>query len=140
MKRSLGERPCCSVGAAAMKPAATFGEGPPWPELGYVDREGRRTRRRIEPHGLLVRAPLWYIVGWDLEKDAARLFRVDRIRRPILDEATFEPRPIELVTRVCPDARPARGRERRRLGSTSAQIIGPPEIPPSIAHGPRPGG
>jgi predicted DNA-binding transcriptional regulator YafY len=43
--------------------------------FGYTDRQGRPTRRRVEPHGLLVRAPLWYIVAWDAEG-------LDPFRRP----------------------------------------------------------
>jgi predicted DNA-binding transcriptional regulator YafY len=73
--------------------------------FNYVDREGRRTRRQVEPHGLLVRAPLWYVIAWDPRRDAPRLFRADRIRRPSVTEETFLPRPHELVTRICPDAR-----------------------------------
>lgn len=73
--------------------------------FNYVDREGRRTRRRVEPHGLLVRAPLWYVIAWDPRRGAPRLFRADRIRRPSITEQAFLPRPHELVTRVCPDAR-----------------------------------
>jgi predicted DNA-binding transcriptional regulator YafY len=73
----------------------------------YVGRDGRPGRRRIEPHGLLVRAPLWYVIAWDLDKDAARLFRMDRIRHPSVQrEARFGRRPLDLVTGVCPDARP----------------------------------
>ena len=73
----------------------------------YVDAHGRRTRRRVEPHGLLVRAPLWYLIAWDVRREAARLFRADRIRRPATTSVRFLPRPHELVTGVCPDARPA---------------------------------
>jgi predicted DNA-binding transcriptional regulator YafY len=75
----------------------------------YVDRTGRRTRRHIEPHGLLVRAPLWYVVAWDPRRDAPRLFRADRIHRPVTATETFQPRPYELVTEVCRDARPMHG-------------------------------
>ena len=75
--------------------------------FSYVDRAGRRTRRRVEPHGLLVRAPLWYVIAWDPRRAAPRLFRADRIRRPSISDQTFRPRPHELVTRVCPDARSA---------------------------------
>lgn len=75
--------------------------------FSYVDRAGRRTRRRVEPHGLLVRAPLWYVIAWDPRRDAPRLFRADRMRRPSISDQTFLPRPHELVTRVCPDARSA---------------------------------
>jgi predicted DNA-binding transcriptional regulator YafY len=73
--------------------------------FSYVDREGRRTRRRVEPHGLLVRAPLWYVIAWDPRRNAPRLFRADRIRRPSITGEAFLPRPHELVTRICPDAR-----------------------------------
>ncbi len=75
--------------------------------FGYVDRQGRRTRRLVEPHGLLVRAPLWYVIAWDPRRDAPRLFRADRIRWPRVTEQTFLPRPHELVTRICPDGRTA---------------------------------
>ena len=75
--------------------------------FGYADQAGRRTRRRVEPHGLLVRAPIWYVIAWDVDRDAARLFRADRVRRPIsATETTFRPRPVDDVTSICPDARP----------------------------------
>lgn len=80
--------------------------------FGYVDGMGRRSRRQVEPHGLLVRPPLWYIVAWDLRRCAPRLFRADRIRRPTVINQTFLPRPHELVTGVCPDARPSIGPDR----------------------------
>lgn len=73
--------------------------------FSYVDRVGRRTRRQVEPHGLLVRAPFWYVIAWDPRRDAPRLFRADRIRRPSITGQTFLPRPHSLVTRICPDAR-----------------------------------
>jgi predicted DNA-binding transcriptional regulator YafY len=73
----------------------------------YTDARGRQTRRTVEPHGLLVRVPLWYVIGWDPKPDAARLFRADRIRQAEVTTRTFVPRPHELVTGICPDARPA---------------------------------
>ncbi|MFV0259171.1 MAG: helix-turn-helix transcriptional regulator [Acidimicrobiales bacterium] len=78
----------------------------------YVDRAGAATRRVVEPHGLLVSAPLWYVIAWDPEIDEPRLFRADRIRSPHVTARRFTPRPHEVVRRVCPDARPV--------------IIGPP--------------
>lgn len=74
--------------------------------FSYQDATGTRTTRRVEPHGLLLRAPLWYIIAWDQNRGAPRLFRADRIRRPALTDARFVPRPHELVRGVCPDARP----------------------------------
>ncbi|WP_223785645.1 YafY family protein [Myxococcus sp. AS-1-15] len=48
----------------------------------YVDRHGKKSRRCVEPHGLLVEAPVWYVLARDVEKSAARMFRMDRIQRP----------------------------------------------------------
>ena len=72
----------------------------------YRDARGRQTTRSVEPHGLLVRVPAWYIIAWDPTPDAPRLFRADRISRPSVDDTTFVARPHELVTGVCPDAKP----------------------------------
>ena len=46
----------------------------------YRDRQGRGTHRCVEPHGLMVEAPAWYILARDTATGAARLFRMDRIR------------------------------------------------------------
>jgi predicted DNA-binding transcriptional regulator YafY len=76
--------------------------------FAYVDRQGRQTRRRVEPHALLVRAPLWYIIGWDALRDAPRTFRMDRIRSPAVDQAAFVPRPLAVFEELCRGARPLR--------------------------------
>ena len=61
---------------------------------------------------MLVRAPLWYIVGWDTQKDALRLFRMDRVRSPrVLEDAPFRRRPIQAL-------QPLRGK------ATSASALG----------------
>jgi predicted DNA-binding transcriptional regulator YafY len=72
----------------------------------YRTPDGRTTRRLAEPHGLLVRPPLWYVIAWDTGRDAPRLFRADRISEPEVTDRTFVARPNDLVTGVCPDARP----------------------------------
>lgn len=74
----------------------------------YRDRHGSSSRRKVEPHGLLVRAPLWYVIAWDTAIDEPRLFRADRIRSPHVLAQSFVPRPHELVRGTCPDARPVR--------------------------------
>ncbi|HEX7152981.1 MAG TPA: WYL domain-containing protein [Thermoanaerobaculia bacterium] len=58
----------------------------------YVDREGRASTRLVEPHGLLVEVPVWYILGIDCEKQGARMFRMDRITRPrLVTQQRFRP-------------------------------------------------
>ncbi len=74
--------------------------------FSYSDRNGKESRRVVEPHGLLVRAPLWYVIAWDTAIDEPRLFRADRIRSPHVLAQRFVPRPHELVRGTCPDARP----------------------------------
>jgi predicted DNA-binding transcriptional regulator YafY len=72
----------------------------------YTDRHGNRTRREVEPHGLLLRVPYWYAIAWDREKNKPRLFRADRVRRARVTAKPFTPRPQDLVTGLCPDAQP----------------------------------
>jgi predicted DNA-binding transcriptional regulator YafY len=72
----------------------------------YCDQQGRRTDRQVEPHGLLVRQPIWYVIAWDLDRNAPRLFRADRVRTPTVSDRTFVARPSEVVTGVCPNAKP----------------------------------
>lgn len=60
--------------------------------IGYVDREGRESERVVEAHGLMVASPLWYVLAIDAGKQAARTFRLDRIRAATPAGARFEPR------------------------------------------------
>jgi predicted DNA-binding transcriptional regulator YafY len=81
-------------------------------KFDYLDRHGRLSSRTVEPHALLVRAPLWYVIAWDRDKDAARLFRMDRIREVRTVEGEhFGGRPLELVAGICPDAKATSGRQ-----------------------------
>jgi predicted DNA-binding transcriptional regulator YafY len=78
----------------------------------YRDREDRVTHRRVEPHGLLVQTPVWYVLAFDLEKQEPRMFRMDRISRPRLLAHTFRPR-VDVVRSLLPaevDWRPLTGK------------------------------
>jgi len=37
------------------------------------------SQRRVHPWGLLFQHSRWYLAGWDLDRDAERMFRVDRM-------------------------------------------------------------
>src|SRR5690606_5281730 len=79
----------------------------------YTDREDRTTSRRIEPHGLLVQSPVWYVLARDVDKAEPRMFRMDRISRPrILADITFHP-DLAVIQLQLPDReswRPLTGR------------------------------
>jgi predicted DNA-binding transcriptional regulator YafY len=68
------------------------------PRFDYVDADGKTSTRDVDPHGLLVQSPLWYLMAYDLDRDAPRTFRLDRISRAVADETLrFEPQdPREL--------------------------------------------
>jgi predicted DNA-binding transcriptional regulator YafY len=69
----------------------------------YTDRQGRSSNRRVEPHGLLVETPVWYVLARDIEKREPRTFRMDRIARPrILREITFRP-DLQIIKAQFPD-------------------------------------
>ena len=60
----------------------------------YTDRAGATSYRRVEPHGIFVRPPFWYILAVDIDKlegDAQRMFRMDRIANPRPHGQHFEP-------------------------------------------------
>lgn len=58
----------------------------------YTDQHGRRSRRCVEPHGLLVEPPVWYVLARDVDKGEPRMFRMDRISRAkTIPDARFVP-------------------------------------------------
>jgi predicted DNA-binding transcriptional regulator YafY len=48
-------------------------------EIDYHAMTDVRTTRKVEPHGLLVQSPAWYLLARDRLRDAPRMFRLDRI-------------------------------------------------------------
>jgi predicted DNA-binding transcriptional regulator YafY len=67
----------------------------------YADRNGRTSMRRIEPHGLLVTSPVWYLLARDVEKGVPRTFRMDRISRPkLLRHIVFRPDPAVIQAQI----------------------------------------
>jgi predicted DNA-binding transcriptional regulator YafY len=57
--------------------------------FGYTSRHGRATHRDVQPHGLVAHRGLLYLTGFDLGRQAARTFRVDRIVDLRQIEGTF---------------------------------------------------
>jgi len=60
----------------------------------YGDDVSDVPARRAEPHALVARDGHWYLVAWDLDREAWRLFRLDRLTPRVPGGARFEPRPI----------------------------------------------
>jgi predicted DNA-binding transcriptional regulator YafY len=58
--------------------------------LRYRDGSGRVSERDVEPHGLLVSSPLWYVLALDPAK-GPRAFRLDRILSATPTGTVFTP-------------------------------------------------
>ncbi len=58
----------------------------------YKENEDEFTERTIEPYKLANGQEGWYVHSYDLDKDATRSYRLDRIREATVLDETFEPR------------------------------------------------
>jgi len=62
-------------------------------EIEYLkDGEETPTLRRVEPYTIERELPVWRVHTWDRTVDAARTFRLDRMRSARLTDERFEPR------------------------------------------------
>ena len=50
--------------------------------------------RRVEPHHLLLRSGLWYLIGWSVEREDWRVYRVDRMSLRSHNGGRFTPRVV----------------------------------------------
>ncbi|MCB9763880.1 MAG: WYL domain-containing protein [Alphaproteobacteria bacterium] len=74
----------------------------------YVDAAGATSSRHVECIALVLHAPTWYILAWDLDKDASRTFRMDRIAAPTCGDALVGHHPlVEVMAQARPEARSA---------------------------------
>ncbi len=55
---------------------------------------GEALRRHVEPHRLVTVGRKWYLLGYDLDRQDWRSFRMDRLRDPEGTRAIFRPRDI----------------------------------------------
>ena len=68
----------------------------------YRAAEGEATRRDVEPHRLVYSGRRWYLVARDIDRDAWRTFRTDRMQDLSASTLTFRPRepPEDAATMV----------------------------------------
>lgn len=53
--------------------------------IDYIDKTGNETTREVDPHGMMIHAPLWYLLAYDHKREAPRMFRLDRIKLASID-------------------------------------------------------
>jgi predicted DNA-binding transcriptional regulator YafY len=83
-----------SVSADTLVAVAQAARGREQLRFGYAAADGTESSRLVEPHRLVARGRRWYLVAWDLQRDAWRTFRVDRLERPFANGVRFTPREL----------------------------------------------
>jgi len=63
--------------------------------IRYQNEGGVTSERNIEPHYLLLKYPVWYVIAFDHLRDASRTFRCDRILTAKLSGTHFRLLPKE---------------------------------------------
>jgi predicted DNA-binding transcriptional regulator YafY len=59
----------------------------------YTSFDGAQTRRTVEPYRLVFTQGRWFLVAWDIARNAWRTFRADRLRPRTTGGRQFLPRP-----------------------------------------------
>jgi len=60
--------------------------------IDYLDQRGNFTQRDVDPHGVLIQSPVWYLLTYDHLRDAPRMFRIDRVQQATIDPVlSFQP-------------------------------------------------
>lgn len=62
----------------------------------YMDSEGNKTNRLVEPYSLVLKAQKWYMYGWCCTRQDFRLFKLSRMKDLSVSEKTFNPREVSM--------------------------------------------
>jgi predicted DNA-binding transcriptional regulator YafY len=65
-------------------------------EFEYIDSEGKRSRRAVEPYSLVLKGQKWYMYAWCSIRQDFRLFRLSRIRELVVSDRHYEPRKVSM--------------------------------------------
>jgi predicted DNA-binding transcriptional regulator YafY len=101
--------------------------------ITYVDREGHRTQRRIDPYRLVSTGRRWYLVAFDVDRDDWRTLRADRITDVVITGHTFRledpPDAVDLLSRAS-GVSPYRYAARVVVHATPARVAD--KVPPTV--------
>lgn len=65
--------------------------------IEFVDRNGSRTVRSVEPVGFYSGDGRWSLVAWCRLRNGARMFRLDKVVKATSTRQRFEPRDVDEV-------------------------------------------
>jgi predicted DNA-binding transcriptional regulator YafY len=101
----------------------------------YHRHDGADSVREIEPHRLVHTGRRWYLVGWDIDRQDWRTYRVDRIRPRIPTGPRFEPRPppdVDLAGYLARGVSTSPYRYRARITLEAPAEAAAERIPPTV--------
>lgn len=101
----------------------------------YRTHSGSEIRRAAEPHRLVHTGRHWYLVGWDVDREDWRTYRVDRLRPRIPNGPRFVPREapeVDLAGFVSHGVSTAPYRYRARITLEASAAVAADRIPPTI--------
>ncbi|NUR69963.1 MAG: YafY family transcriptional regulator [Hamadaea sp.] len=101
--------------------------------FGYRDRDGSVTTRTVEPHRLVHTGRRWYLVARDVDRDAWRTFRADRIDQPRSTGIRFLPQdPPDAAAYVAAATTTAPYRYQARVRINAPAAVVAERFPPTI--------
>lgn len=101
----------------------------------YRTHTGAEIRRAAEPHRLVHTGRHWYLVGWDVDKNDWRTFRVDRLHPRIPNGPRFIPRAapdVELSQMISHGVSTAPYRYQARITLEVSAAVAADRIPPTV--------
>ncbi|MGW6619798.1 helix-turn-helix transcriptional regulator [Nocardia sp. NPDC055002] len=101
----------------------------------YRTHDGTEVRRTAEPHRLVHTGRRWYLVGWDVEKQDWRTYRVDRLRPRIPTGPRFTPREapeVDLGGWVSRGVSTSAYRYQARITLEVSAAVAADRIPPTV--------
>ncbi|WP_406286799.1 helix-turn-helix transcriptional regulator [Streptomyces sp. NBC_00209] len=101
--------------------------------FAYRAGDGAETRRQVEPYRLVSTGWRWYLVAYDLGREAWRTFRVDRVSDPFATGARFTPR--ELPEGDAAEFLSSSMARRQPETEVEVSFAAPPEFVASRLHG-----
>lgn len=63
-------------------------------QIDYYSRSGEHSRRKIDPHVLILKQNVWYVYAFCHTKQEFRTFKIARIKKAWFTGATFEKQPV----------------------------------------------
>ena len=66
-------------------------------KITYLDRNGEKTTRAVDPVGFYRNENRWSLIGWCHSRNAGRLFVLDRVQRADATSMAAEPHDVDQV-------------------------------------------